>query len=45
MFTIILAVLDAYALNPDFQPELLYVGTILVDLSLIDYFSDRLDKD
>lgn len=36
MTTILLAIIHAFGSNKDFQPELLYVGTVAIDLVLIE---------
>jgi len=36
MFTILLATLEAFATNRDFDPFVMYVGTFFIDLSIIE---------
>ena len=38
MFTVLLALVDSRKTNKAFQPELLYVGTFLIDINLVDSF-------
>lgn len=34
--TIILAIVNAYGTNKDFQPVVLYIGTFLIDLAIVE---------
>ena len=38
MITILLAVIQKYGKNDKFEPVILYVGTVMIDLSLIEIF-------
>lgn len=35
MFTILLALAHSRSTNPNFKPELMYIGTFIIDVNLI----------